>query len=133
MKKTLLPAKLLVVLGAACIFSAPKPPAKAARNAQSERSKALNSPQTKWIEKSLKKMQAVKVGMTRAQLWAVFTTEGGVSSRKWQRFVFRECPYIKVDVEFKPAAKSKKYPHSPSRDDVITKISQPFLEWSIED
>jgi hypothetical protein len=95
--------------------------------------RAANSQQTKWIAKSLMEIQSVKVGMTRAQLTKVFTTEGGVSSRTWRRYVYRECPFIKVDVEFKPVGTSKKYPHAQSRNDVITKISKPFLEQSIMD
>ena len=137
MKKIILPAVLLVGLGVAVrVSSAPKPSASELKQSQAEfvaRSKAANSQQTKWIVKSLKEMQTIKVGMTRAQLAKVFTTEGGLSTRTWRRYVYRQCPYIKVNVEFKPISKSKKYPHSESRNDVITKISQPFLEWSIMD
>lgn len=95
------------------------------------RSSAANSQHTKWIDKSLREMQTVKVGMTRAQLAKVFTTEGGLSTRTRRLYVYRECPYIKVAVEFRPVGTSKKYPHAESRNDVITKISQPFIEWSI--
>lgn len=137
MKKIILPAVLLIgVVVAGCVASAPKSSVTKTKIAQTElavRSKTLNSQQTKWIAKSLSEMQTVKVGMTRAQLTKVFTTEGGLSAREWRRYVYRECSYIKVDVEFKPVGTSKKYPHAESRNDVITKISKPFLEWSIMD
>ena len=94
--------------------------------------------QTEWIADSLKEMQKIKVGMTRADLLKVFTTEGGLSSGLRRTFVYRECPYIKVDVEFEPVGR-------PARDadgrvtiveadeDVISKISKPYLEWMIID
>jgi RNA polymerase sigma factor (sigma-70 family) len=87
---------------------------------------------TAWIEKSLKEMQTVTVGTTREELLKVFTTEGGLSSRLHQTFVYRECPYIKVDVEFKPIEEpNKKLKANPK--DTIIKISKPYLEWSIGD
>jgi hypothetical protein len=87
---------------------------------------------TEWIAKSLKEIEAVKVGMTRADLLRVFEEEGGISTRTWRRYVYRECPYIKVDVEFEPIGEpGNKLSQSPS--DKIIKISKPFLEWSILD
>ena len=94
--------------------------------------------QTKWIIDSLKEMQKIKVGMTRADLLKVFTTEGGLSTGLNRTFVYRQCPYIKVDVEFKPVGR-------PARDakgrvtlseadaDVIEKISKPYLDWMVLD
>ena len=94
--------------------------------------------QTQWIAKSLKEIQKIKVGMTRADLLQVFTTEGGLSTGLNRTYVYRECPYIKVDVEFEPVGR-------PARDgegrvtlkeangDVIKKISKPYLEWSVLD
>jgi len=135
MKRIILPAVLLIGFGVVVrVWSAPQSSANETKTAQTKpdaRSKAPDFQQTKWIDKSLREMQTVKAGMTRAQLTKVFTTEGGLSTRTWRRYVYRECPYIKVDVEFKPVSTSKKYPHAESSNDVITKISKPFLEWSI--
>src|SRR6266542_341238 len=58
--------------------------------------------QTEWVANSLKEMQKVKVGMTRADLLKVFTTEGGLSTGLSRTYVYRECSYIKVDVEREP-------------------------------
>ena len=136
-KRIILSAVALVSIGVAVrVSSAPKSHATETKKTQTEfatRSKAVNSQHTKWIAQSLREMQTIKAGMTRAQLTKVFTTEGGLSTRKWRRYAYRECPYIKVDVEFKPVGTSKKYPHAESRNDVITEISKPFLEWSIQD
>jgi hypothetical protein len=94
--------------------------------------------QTEWIAGSLKEIQKIKVGMTRADLLKVFTTEGGLSSGLSRTYVYRECPYIKVDVEFEAVGR-------PARDaegrvtlaeggrDIIVKISKPYLEWSVSD
>jgi hypothetical protein len=86
---------------------------------------------TQWIVKSLKEIETVKIGMTRGELLKVFTEEGGLSTRTWRRYVYRECPYIKVDVEFEPVGDTKNPAQSPG--DKIIKISKPFLEWSIVD
>jgi hypothetical protein len=85
-----------------------------------------------WIAASLKEMQTIKPGMTRAELLKVFVEEGGLSTRKWRRYAYRDCPYIKVNVEFEPVGnmdeRAEQFPQ-----DKITKISTPFLEWSILD
>ena len=87
---------------------------------------------TEWIAKSLKEIQEVKVGMTRADLLRVFREEGGISTTSWRRYVYKECRYIKVDVEFEPIGESEnKLVQGPT--DRITKISKPFLEWSFAD
>jgi hypothetical protein len=94
-------------------------------------SSAYDSEAVRWIAASLTDMQGIKVGMTRAEMLKVFMEEGGISNRRWRRYVYRKCGYIKVDVEFAPANN----PDNPdqSLEDRITKISQPFLEWSIRD
>jgi hypothetical protein len=94
--------------------------------------------QTEWIANSLKEMQKIKVGMTRADLLKVFTTEGGISSSLNRRYVYRECPYIKVDVEFEPVGRPARDTDGrvtlvEAKEDVIKKISKPYLEWSISD
>ena len=94
-------------------------------------STAYDSEAVRWIAASLTDMQGIKVGMTRAEMLKVFMEEGGISNRHWRRYVYRNCGYIKVDVEF--AAANNPDSHDESPEDRITKISQPFLEWSIRD
>lgn len=85
-----------------------------------------------WIGKSLDRIQAIQIGATREDLLKVFTTEGGLSTRMQRTFVYRDCPYIKVDVEFEPVGdkqdKLKEYP-----DDKIIKISRPYLAQAVLD
>ena len=87
---------------------------------------------TEWITKSLKEIESVKVGMTRADLLRVFKEEGGISTRRRRRYVYHDCPYIKVDVEFEPVGDPENKVSESPRDKII-KISKPFLEWSILD
>jgi hypothetical protein len=93
---------------------------------------------TEWIAESLKEMETIKVGMTRADLLKVFTTEGGLSTRINRTYVFRECLYIKVDVEFEPVGTTARDPEGrvtlvEANEDLIKKISKPYLAWEILD
>ena len=87
---------------------------------------------TKKIDKIIREVEKLKVGMSRADLLKVFATEGGLSNRKRRRFVHRSCPYIKVDVEFEAVGDEKDLLRE-NIADKIAKISQPFLEFSIGD
>jgi hypothetical protein len=93
---------------------------------------------TAWVADVLKKMQTIEPGMTRDALLAVFTTEGGLSTGLQRTFVSRECPYFKVDVEFQAVGRSDRDEIGrvtlveDSRD-IITKISPPYLQFSIKD
>jgi hypothetical protein len=82
----------------------------------------------KQISNVLKECQTIKPGMTRAELSKVFTTEGGLWTAEHRRYVYRGCPYIKVDVHFAVSDPKQEKPV-----DTIARISKPFLEWSIGD
>ena len=104
----------------------------------SVQSAQISQEHTEWIAKIIKEMQAVKVGMTRADLLKVFTVEGGVSTGLRRTYVYRECPYIKVDVEFTAVGRPERDAQGrvtpdEADDDVIKMISQPYLDWSIID
>jgi hypothetical protein len=83
-----------------------------------------------WVGETLKRMVTVKPGMTRAALLTVFTTEGGLSTRLQRTYVSRECPYFKVDVEFKAVGVAAA---SEDSRDIIVKVSKPYLQFSIID
>jgi hypothetical protein len=105
---------------------------------QASRGQIFDKDHTACVAESLKRMQTIKPGMTRADLLKVFTTEGGLSTPLWRTFVSQDCPYFKVDVEFEEVGR-------PSRDangrvtleegsrDIIVKISRPYLQFSIAD
>jgi hypothetical protein len=84
------------------------------------------------MAQSLREMETIKVGMTRADLLRVFREEGGLSTRTQRQYVYRECPYIKVAVEFERVGNAEA-PFPENGKDKIVKISQPFIEWSVVD
>jgi hypothetical protein len=93
---------------------------------------------TEWIANSLREIHKIKVGMTRGDLLKVFNTEGGLSTGLSRTFIYRECPYIKVDVEFDPVGRPGRNADGSvtlveSNDDVIRMISKPYLDWVVID
>jgi hypothetical protein len=86
-----------------------------------------------WVAQSLKEMETIKVGMTRADLLKVFGGEGGLSTRRQRQYAYRECRYIKVAVEFEPLGETEPPEFTEGSKDRIVKISRPFIEWPIID
>jgi hypothetical protein len=82
------------------------------------------------FETSLKEMESIRVGMTRIGLLKAFEGGGGISTRLSRRYVYRDCSYIIVDVEFEPLSQPNSF-EGPQ--DKIVQISKPFLERPIED
>jgi hypothetical protein len=108
-------------------------PGIAVREVEGVYETAVTETQTKLgieIANVLKECQTIKPGMTRADLSRVFSTEGGLSTVTHRTYVHRDCPYIKVEVDFAPSGPK---PDAEKPADVITKISKPYLEWSISD
>lgn len=85
----------------------------------------------------MQKMLKVRPGMTRAELRKVFTTEGGIWVPLRLTFVAKDCPYFKVDVEFRMATGSgisdSGVDVAERESDIIVKISRPYLEFSVTD
>jgi hypothetical protein len=93
---------------------------------------------TAWVLHTLERMEAIKPGMTRADLLKVFRTEGGLSTRLLRTFVSRDCPYFKVDVEFRAAAppdidNTGFVTSVEDNRDIIVKVSKPYMQLSITD
>jgi len=87
-----------------------------------------DSDHTEWVAGVLKATQSIEIGMTRSDLLKVFTTEGGLSWSTQRTYVYRECPYIKVDVKFAASSNTEELPK-----DKIVEISHPYLAWSVMD
>jgi len=85
---------------------------------------------TKQISDILTECKKIVPGTTRAELMKVFTTEGGLSFPTHRILVHRRCPYIKVEVDF-TLSDAKQKDERPT--DTVSKISKPYLEWSIGD
>lgn len=77
---------------------------------------------SQWIGSSLAQIETLQVGMTRADVERLFITDGGLSQLDRQTYVFRDCPYIKIDVEFTLMEAGKIRPG-----DRITVLSKPYL------
>ena len=56
-----------------------------------------------WVDQVMRSISTIKPGMTRKDLFRIFVEEGGLSTRSQRRYVYKHCPYIKVDVEFSTA------------------------------
>lgn len=93
-----------------------------------------------WLAGILQRMDSIKPGMTRADLLKVFETNGQPSREMLtltglrRTFVSRDCPYFRVDVEFKPVAHPEwgistiePSGFEDSRD-VILKVSKPYVQ-----
>ena len=83
-----------------------------------------------WVAESLKRIQTVKPGMTRADLLKVFTTEGGIWQRTGRTYVSLDCPYFKVDVRFQVVGEPGLIENS---QDIVTQISRPYLQFMVLD
>jgi len=91
-----------------------------------------------WVAEALKRMQTIRPRMTRTDLLKVFTTEGGVSTGLHRTYVSRDCPYFKVDVAFKAVGRLERDADGrvtpvEGNQDIIVKISRPYLQFSIVD
>ena len=69
-------------------------------------------------------------GKTRADVLKNFHTEGGISARK-NHYVYKRCPYIKVDVTFVVAREDNRTEEAAT--DRIATVSMPYLQFSIYD
>lgn len=84
------------------------------------------------------RMHTIKVGMTRAQLMEVYQRAGGLTAARNTApligtYSYQKCEYYKVNVEFAPVQPPVRGEDGILRtaedpQDVITKISPPFLE-----
>jgi hypothetical protein len=96
-----------------------------------QRGSEIDAGHKKWIDSVLRSILPIKPGGTRKDLLKVFTEEGGLSTRTQRTYVYRHCPYIKVDVQF--AAVGNDDGSAEMREDRIVAISRPYLDYSTMD
>jgi hypothetical protein len=58
------------------------------------------------VERALRDLQSVKIGMNRRELEKYFVVAGGMTFRDHTSYVYRDCEYLKVDVDFELDAQS---------------------------
>jgi hypothetical protein len=83
------------------------------------------------VEVVIKIADSLHTGMTRADILKDFRTEGGISSRRSNHYVYKRCPYIKIDVTFLLAPGESLTKEAAT--DKIATVSRPYLEFSIAD
>jgi hypothetical protein len=90
---------------------------------------------TKKLSDVLTQWEKITPGMTRAQLTNDFTLDIGPAIsvyppafQQHERFLYRGCFLIKVDVDFAPSDSKEARPT-----DIIAKMSKPYLERSLAD
>jgi hypothetical protein len=83
------------------------------------------------IVQALEAAKKLKPGMLRADIEKDFQPDGGVSFRTQGRYVFRMCPYIKIDVNFDLQGPTET--PSPSPKDRIATVSRLYLEYPFAD
>jgi hypothetical protein len=86
----------------------------------------------KWLSKVMGQIATIKPGMHRQDLFELFHKDGGLSSGWERRYVFRECPAIKINVRFKPTGDGHHWLQE-DPDDVIESVSKPYLEYPFAD
>jgi hypothetical protein len=95
-------------------------------------SSAIDWEHIKWIDSVMRSILTIKPGATRKDLLKVFKEEGGLSTRTQRTYVYKRCPYIKVDVRFAPVGAEDNGLTEMPEDKVIT-ISRPYLGYSVAD
>jgi len=85
--------------------------------------------QSIWIGKILERINTIHAGMTRKDLLTLFRGEGGISTRTHRTYVYKDCPYIKVDVVFSPAGRPDEFLQE-SDEDRLVSVSPPYLAYS---
>jgi hypothetical protein len=91
---------------------------------------AFSKQETLWIAKVLNEVKTIRAGMSRNDLLKVFREEGGLSTRSHRTYVYKDCPYIKVDAVFSVVDAPGL---TESGDDKIVSISGPYLAYAIMD
>ena len=102
------------------------------RPAQSASSDPCKQDHAAWLTQVVEKMETIKPGMTRWDLLHVFRTEEGAprfrmknvpTGLRRETFVSQDCPYFKIDVEFKAGVPVR-------NNDVIVKVSKPYVQFA---
>jgi hypothetical protein len=91
-----------------------------------------------WLRSVIRWTAEIRAGSTRNDLLKIYTTEGGISTPLRRTYVLKGCPYIKVDVEFKPVGRLERDGEGRATliedgRDMVTKISQPYLGYGVYD
>ena len=99
-----------------------------------------NEQQCEIVVQALQAATKLKPEMHRADLEQEFQPDGGITFFKREgadsflehaRYVYRKCPYVKIDVDVTTSSTNDGPDHSPS--DAIKSVSRPYLEYPTMD
>jgi hypothetical protein len=84
-----------------------------------------------WLLDRIQEAASIKEGMSRTDLLKTFDQEAGFQPVPGNRYVLKNCLYIKVNVEF--VVPSNYSSSTPDKDLKIKKISDPYLGYAVMD
>jgi len=112
--------RAVLLTGCIALFSIPADTSGQSRQAPEE-----------FIKQALKTVGELKIGDTRANLERYFRSDGGMQYSKPERYVYKKCPFIKIDVEFS-LKRGNSWP-TLSPEDTLISVSKPYLEYPFYD
>ncbi len=83
------------------------------------------------VQQALADYQRIKPGLKRREVERYFKLDGGLQFSDSGRYVFRNCDYIKLEVEFDPAPSGAGALSSP--DDTVRRVSKLFIDYPTRD
>ena len=86
-----------------------------------------------WIASAIAAAESIHPGMHRRDVMTNFREEGGLSTRTERPYVWRECAYIKIRVQFKPTGRDPASAVTEDPEDIIISVSDPYLEYPVFD
>jgi len=86
---------------------------------------AKESPCCALTREAMQETARIRVGMKRREVEEHFEKDGGVQFREETRYMYPKCHDIRMDVDFEAAPHSDPQKFSP--DDIVTKLSTPYL------
>jgi hypothetical protein len=77
----------------------------------------------------LRECKSIKPSMHRSDVLKIFAAEGGLSTPQHRTYTYRACPYpyVKVDIDFSLSEATQR---EEKPNDVVIKLSKPYLDWS---
>lgn len=83
------------------------------------------------VVRAIEAARTLKSGMSRSDVEKGFLRDGGVQFREKTTYVYRDCDYIKIDVEFATQSDTPKGQLHPN--DRIVSVSRPYLAYPTMD
>ncbi len=90
---------------------------------------AVSTDSCQMVLRALTAYSQLEPGMLRAEVEKDFLMDGGISSRSEGRYVYKECIYIKLEVEYEPA--EERGVGSPR--DVVKTLSKLTIDYAASD